>query len=281
MHFFYKPCLFKTDFEQAQKPLLCRNTVVPTSSSLCVLKRCKPFFLSHGPLTSTRKAIKYNFFIIILSYFSVRHSKSTKFLHLVHNEIRWRQDSTVLAAVRTAGASTVCKVTLGARGFSRPASWLAGRRPADVGQRPTNERAGHNKDTDRDRKPRKTNSGTKGSVSWERPIFAARLFEIAKIWKEKEKEKGKTKQNRKSRLFIRRDFQQIMFRFPSTSLSRKWTGLVNFLFSLFQKIGSVGRCKRKNYRYWDGLTEQTRNVIEVMAYRQLVHSRCELLCVGN
>ena len=108
--FFYKPCLFKTDFEQAQKPLLCRNTVVPTSSSLCVLKRCKPFFLSHGPLTSTRKAIKYNFFIIVLLYFSVRHSKSTKFLHLVHNEIRGRQDSTVLAAVRTAGASTVCKV---------------------------------------------------------------------------------------------------------------------------------------------------------------------------
>ena len=39
----------------------------------------------------------------------MRYSKTTKFLHLVHKEIRWRQDSTVLAAVRTAGASTVCK----------------------------------------------------------------------------------------------------------------------------------------------------------------------------
>ena len=70
------------------------------------------FFLSHGPLTSTRKEIKYKFFIIILLYFRVRYSKTTKFLHLVHNEIRWRQDSTVLAAVRTAGASTVCKETI-------------------------------------------------------------------------------------------------------------------------------------------------------------------------
>ena len=94
----------------------CRNTVVSISSSLCVLKRCKlflvytrVFFLSHGPLTSTRKEIKYNIFVIILFYFSVRYSKTTKFPHLVHNEIRWRQDSTVLAAVRTAGASTVCK----------------------------------------------------------------------------------------------------------------------------------------------------------------------------
>ena len=39
----------------------------------------------------------------------MRYSKTTKFLHLVHNEIRWRQDSTVLAAVRTSGASAVCK----------------------------------------------------------------------------------------------------------------------------------------------------------------------------
>ena len=93
-----------------------KNIVVPMSSSLCVLKRCKlllfilvSFFLSHGPLTFTRKEAKYKLFITILLYFRVRYSKTTKFLHLVHNEIRWRQDSTVLAAARTAGASTVCK----------------------------------------------------------------------------------------------------------------------------------------------------------------------------
>ena len=75
----------------------CRNTIVPISSSLCVLKRCKLllfilvfFFLhvSHGPLTSTRKEIKYKFFVIILLHFRVRYAKTTKFLHLVHNEIR-------------------------------------------------------------------------------------------------------------------------------------------------------------------------------------------------
>ena len=120
MHLFNKPCLFKTDFEQAQKPSLCkvvyqlwqfsrdfqtsnpvnhltqretyfpslavrmsacRNTVVPISSSLCVLKRCKLWFLllSHSPLTFTRKETKYKFFIIIiLLYFRVRYSKTTK-----------------------------------------------------------------------------------------------------------------------------------------------------------------------------------------------------------
>ena len=68
----------------------CRNTVLPISSSLCVLKRSKlllfifVFFLSHGPLTSTRKKV---FFTIILLYFMVRYSKTTKFLRLVHNEI--------------------------------------------------------------------------------------------------------------------------------------------------------------------------------------------------
>ena len=89
----------------------CRNTVVPISSSLCVLKRCKLWFLllSHSPLTFTRKETKYKFFIIILLYFRVRYSKTTKFLNLVHNDIRWRQDSTVLAAIRTAGSSAVCK----------------------------------------------------------------------------------------------------------------------------------------------------------------------------
>ena len=93
-----------------------KNIVVPISSPLFVLKCCKlllfilvSFFLSHGPLTFTRKETKCKLFIIILFYFRVRYSKTTKFLHLVHNEIRWRQDSTVLAAVRTAGASTVCK----------------------------------------------------------------------------------------------------------------------------------------------------------------------------
>ena len=72
----------------------CSNAIVPILSSLCVLKCCKllllilmVFFLSYGPLTSTRKEIKYNFLIIIL-YFRVRYSKTTKFLHLVHNEIR-------------------------------------------------------------------------------------------------------------------------------------------------------------------------------------------------
>ena len=93
----------------------CRNTVVPISSSLCVLKRCKLWFLllSHSPLTFTRKETKYKLFLnIILWYFRVWYSKTTKFLHLVHNEIRWRQDSTVLAAVRTAGASAVCKEVL-------------------------------------------------------------------------------------------------------------------------------------------------------------------------
>ena len=60
----------------------------------------------------------------------MRYSKTIKFLHLVHNEIRWRQDSTVLAAVRTAGASAVCKVCT-TQVFSRcnmslryvPATW--------------------------------------------------------------------------------------------------------------------------------------------------------------
>ena len=45
------------------------------------------FFLSHGPLTFTRKEIKYKLFIIILLYFRVRYPKTTKFPHLVHNEI--------------------------------------------------------------------------------------------------------------------------------------------------------------------------------------------------
>ena len=69
----------------------CRNTVVPISSSLYVLKRCKLWFLllSHSPLTFTRKETKYEFFFnIILLYFRVRYSKTTKFLHLVRNEIR-------------------------------------------------------------------------------------------------------------------------------------------------------------------------------------------------
>ena len=96
------------DTEWTMKLIFRHYTVVLILSSLCILKCCKLFwlypcfFLSHGPLTSTRKEIKYNFFIIILLYFSVRYFKTTKFLHLVHNEIRWHQDSTVLAAVCTA-----------------------------------------------------------------------------------------------------------------------------------------------------------------------------------
>ena len=65
------------------------NECVPISSSLCVLKRRKLWlfklvflFLSYGPHTSTRKEIKYKFFIIILLYFRVQYSKTTKFLHL-------------------------------------------------------------------------------------------------------------------------------------------------------------------------------------------------------
>ena len=47
------------------------------------------FFLSHGPLTSTGKEIKYKFLIIILLlYFRVRYSKTTNLLHLDHNKIR-------------------------------------------------------------------------------------------------------------------------------------------------------------------------------------------------
>ena len=95
---------------------VCRNTAVPrfqarcgfwNAVNFCCLYSC--FVFKPWP-TSTRKEIKYMFIIIILLYFRVLYSKTTKFRHLVLNEIRWRLDSTVLAAVRTVGASIVCKV---------------------------------------------------------------------------------------------------------------------------------------------------------------------------
>ena len=88
---------------------------MPISSSLCVLKRCKLLLFV---LRFFKAVAHFHFIIIILSYFRARYSKTTKFLHLVHNEVLCRQDSSVLAAVCTAGASTVCKaIVFGDRGI--------------------------------------------------------------------------------------------------------------------------------------------------------------------
>ena len=73
-----------------------RAEIVPISSSLCVLKGCKLmlfnscFFLSLGPLTPTRKETKYEFFIIVLLYFSLRFSKTTSTVcKVVHPASTW------------------------------------------------------------------------------------------------------------------------------------------------------------------------------------------------